>query len=57
MESALSARRDGKPASIVLMGFGLRYLYKLLRRGPDAPQPLPPGTTPSRPMAVAVEAE
>ena len=41
----------------VLMGFGLRYLYKLLRRGPDAPQPLPPGTTPSRPMAVAVEAE
>jgi cytochrome d ubiquinol oxidase subunit I len=37
----------------VLMGFGLRYIYKLLRQGPMAPAPLPTGTTPQRPMAVA----
>jgi cytochrome d ubiquinol oxidase subunit I len=37
----------------VLVGFGLRYIYKLLRDGPAAPQPLPAGTTPKRPMAVA----
>ncbi len=41
----------------VLVGFGLRYIYKLLKRGPEAPQPLPPGTTPSRPMAVAAKAD
>ena len=38
---------------LVLMGFGMRYIYKLLYNGPTAPQPLPPGTTPKRPMAVA----
>ena len=38
----------------VLVGFGLRYIYKLLRQGPAAPQPLPAGTTPQRPMAVAI---
>jgi cytochrome d ubiquinol oxidase subunit I len=37
----------------VLIGFGLRYIYKLLRNGPAAPQPLPTGTTPKRPMALA----
>ena len=37
----------------VLMGFGLRYIYKLLRQGPAAPRPLPSGTTPKRPMAIA----
>jgi cytochrome bd ubiquinol oxidase subunit I len=37
----------------VLVGFGLRYIYKLLRNGPAAPQPLPTGTTPKRPMALA----
>jgi len=37
----------------VLMGFGLRYIYKLLRKGPAAAAPLPTGTTPQRPMAVA----
>ena len=41
----------------VLVGFGLRYIYKLLRDGPAVPQRLPPGTTPSRPMAVAAKAE
>ena len=40
----------------VLVGFGLRYIYKLLRNGPAAPQPLPAGTTPKRPMAVATTA-
>ncbi len=38
----------------VLMGFGVRYIYKLLKRGPAAPLPLPAGTTPQRPMAIAV---
>ncbi len=37
----------------VLMGFGVRYIYKLLQRGPAAPLPLPPGATPQRPMAIA----
>ena len=37
----------------VLVGFGLRYIYKLLKRGPAAPQPLPSDVTPKRPMAVA----
>ena len=37
----------------VLVGFGLRYIYKLLHKGLTAPQPLPAGTTPQRPMAVA----
>jgi cytochrome d ubiquinol oxidase subunit I len=40
----------------VLVGFGLRYIYKLLRDGPSAPHPLPAGTTPKRPMAVATTA-
>lgn len=40
----------------VLVGFGLRYIYKLLRDGPAAAQPLPVGTTPKRPMAVATTA-
>ena len=38
----------------VLVGFGLRYIYKLLYRGPAEAEPLPAGTTPKRPMAVAV---
>ena len=37
----------------VLMSFGLRYIYKLLRAGPTSPAPLPPGATPKRPMALA----
>jgi cytochrome d ubiquinol oxidase subunit I len=41
----------------VLVGFGLRYIYKLLRHGPATPQPLPAGTTPKRPMAVAATPE
>jgi hypothetical protein len=38
----------------VLVGFGLRYIYKLLYRGPAEAEALPAGTTPKRPMAVAV---
>lgn len=38
----------------LLAGFGVRYIYKLLERGPAAALPLPAGTTPGRPMAVAV---
>jgi cytochrome bd ubiquinol oxidase subunit I len=41
----------------VLVGFGLRYIYKLLRDGPVLPQPLPAGTTPKRPMALAATRE
>jgi cytochrome d ubiquinol oxidase subunit I len=37
----------------VLMGFGLRYIYKLLRAGPVPGPALPPGTSPKRPMALA----
>ena len=41
----------------VLMGFGMRYIYKLLRAGPSPGPALPPGTTPKRPMALAGSAE
>jgi cytochrome d ubiquinol oxidase subunit I len=41
----------------VLVGFGLRYTYKLLRAGPTPSAPLPSGTTPKRPMALAGSGE
>ena len=41
----------------VLAGFGVRYSYKLLYRGPQPPLPLPAGTTPQRPMAAAATQE
>jgi cytochrome d ubiquinol oxidase subunit I len=41
----------------VLMGFGLRYVYKLLRAGPAPSPPLPQGATPKRPMALAGSAK
>jgi cytochrome bd ubiquinol oxidase subunit I len=37
----------------VLMGFGMRYIYKLLRAGPIAPVLPPQDATPQRPMALA----
>jgi cytochrome d ubiquinol oxidase subunit I len=37
----------------VLMGFGLRYIYKLLREGPKDSVALPADATPKRPMSLA----
>jgi len=37
----------------VLMGFGMRYIYKLLRDGPKGSAPVPADATPKRPMALA----
>ena len=40
----------------VLMSFGMRYIYKLLRAGPTGPAPVPADATPKRPMALAGDA-
>jgi cytochrome d ubiquinol oxidase subunit I len=37
----------------VLMSFGIRYIYKLLRAGPTGPVPVPADATAKRPMALA----
>jgi len=37
----------------VLMGFGMRYIYKLLRDGPQGDSRVPGDATPKRPMALA----
>jgi cytochrome d ubiquinol oxidase subunit I len=37
----------------VLMGFGMRYIYKLLRAGPQGEMLVPADATPKRPMALA----
>jgi cytochrome d ubiquinol oxidase subunit I len=37
----------------VLMSFGMRYIYKLLRAGPTTPVAPPHDATPKRPMALA----
>ena len=41
----------------VLMSFGMRYIYRLLRTGPTGPVPVPVDATPQRPMALAGEPE
>ncbi len=41
----------------VLMGFGMRYIYKLLRDGPQRDGAVPADATPKRPMALAAGRE
>ena len=40
-----------------VMGFGIRYLYRLLRAGPQPERAPPEGVTSKRPMALATPAQ